>query len=228
MTALASCLFLRSGRRQWRAYAVLLLPAAAMVGIASASSMQLGIRYILPAFPLVYLFAGHVGSWLEQPRWLWRKAWVGACLPALLLGMRYHPYHLAYFNELSGGPIEGPNHLLDSNIDWGQDLRELHEFLRDQKVDELGLVYFGMVPPARLGFHYRVPLSFKQVRAAGTLPSGWYAVSVNFVHGRPHTIRDSNDEVRAVGAYEFSYFERLVPVARIGWSINVYRASDGP
>ena len=29
-------------------------------------------------------------------------------------------------------------------------------------------------------------------------------------------------------AYEFDYFRRLDPVARIGWSINVYHVGDGP
>ena len=226
LTALASSLLSRAGQRQWRALAAVLMPAVLMVGIASASHMQLGIRYILPAFPLIYLFAGHVGAWLTRPGWNWRKLWIGACLPALLFGLRYHPHHLAYFNELSGGPVEGGQHLLDSNIDWGQDLRELHEYLRDQKVEKIGLAYFGMVPPARLGFDYHLPLSFKQVRAAGALPAGWYAVSVNFVQGRPHTIRDADDKVRAAGADEFAYFRRLVPVARIGWSINVYHVSD--
>jgi hypothetical protein len=227
VTAVCSGLFLRAGRRLWRSHFVLLLPAGLVVGIASASHMQLGIRYMLPAFPLIYLFAGHVGAWLAVPRWNWGKAWVGLCLFALLLGLRYHPHHLAYFNELSGGPVGGPTHLLDSNIDWGQDLRELHEYLNAQKVESVSLAYFGMVPPARLGFNYQIPPSFKQVHAAGGLPGGWYAVSVNFVQGRPHTIRDANDESRAAGAYEFIYFQRLVPVARIGWSIYVYKVSDG-
>src|SRR5439155_22186730 len=35
------------------------------------------------------------------------------------------PHSLSYFNELAGGPENGPAHLLDANIDWGQDLLEL-------------------------------------------------------------------------------------------------------
>lgn len=66
-----------------------------------------------------------------------------------------------------------------------------------------------------------------QVRAGGSLPAGWYAVSVNFVQGRPHTIRDSDDQVRFAGLDEFGYFRRLVPVARIGWSIDIYRVVAG-
>lgn len=232
LTSLVSFLFWRVGRRLLRDHAAVLLPAALIVGIASMSHMQLGIRYILPAFPLVYLFAGHVGTWLTRPRWSWRKIWVTACLPALLIGLRYHPHHLAYFNELSGGPVQGREHLLDSNIDWGQDLRGLQEYLRDQKIETLRLAYFGMVPPARLGISYHLPPSDMQVRSRGSLPAGWYAVSINFVQGRPHTIRDFDDEVRSVGLDEFGYFRRFVPVARIGWSIDVYRivaaGSSGP
>jgi hypothetical protein len=228
LTALAACHLVRSSRRLWRTHLLLLAPAGLVLGIASASHMQLGIRYILPAFPLIYLFTGNLGAWMTQPHWHWRKVWIAACAPALLLGLRYHPHHLAYFNELSGGPIAGPKHLLDSNIDWGQDLRELHAYLRERNVESLGLAYFGMVPPARLGFQYHLPFSYKQVRAAGAIPAGWYAVSVNFVHGRPHTIRDFTDEVRATDRDEFIYFQRLSPVARIGWSIYVYHVSEGP
>lgn len=228
LTALASSLCLRSGRKMWRAHLAALIPAALVVGIASASHMQLGIRYILPAFPLIYLFAGHVGSWLRGPRWNWGRVWVGLCLPALLFGLRYHPHHLAYFNELSGGPIDGPRHLLDSNIDWGQDLRELQAYLRTQNIESVGLAYFGMVPPARLGIHYHLPPSKNQVRVVGGVPPGWYAVSVNFVEGRPHTIRDADDHIRPADADEFGYFFPRVPIARIGWSINVYRIAQAP
>jgi hypothetical protein len=41
----------------------------------------------------------------------------------------YYPHSLSYFNELVGGPMGGPKHLLDSNIDWGQDLFYLKDWL---------------------------------------------------------------------------------------------------
>ena len=192
MTALASCLFSRVGRRHWRAHAALAFAAGGADGgnrcrvpHASGDSIySAGVSFGL------YLFTGHLGAWLTQIKcWNWRKIWVGVCLAALPCGLRYHPHHLAYFNELSGGPVEGSNHVLYWNIDWGQDLRELHEYLIDQKIEFVRLAYFGMVPPGRMGFHYQLPLSLKQVHAAGAIPPGWYAVSVNFVQGRPHTIR---------------------------------------
>ena len=38
--------------------------------------------------------------------------------------------HLAYFNELAGGPLGGREHLLDSNLDWGQNLGGLKHIPR--------------------------------------------------------------------------------------------------
>ncbi|MSR56113.1 MAG: phospholipid carrier-dependent glycosyltransferase [Planctomycetaceae bacterium] len=226
LTALATCLLSRAGRRQWRTQLLLLAPSALVVGIASASGMQLGVRYVLPAFPLIYLFASQIGAWITWPRWTWRTAWVGVFLAGLSLGLRYHPHHLAYFNELSGGPVGGRNHLLDSNLDWGQDLRELRDYLHDTGIEKVSLAYFGMVPPAQLGINYRLPPSSTQIIAAGGVPPGWYAVSVNFVQGRPHTIRDADDRIRAAGGNEFGYFRGLTPTARIGGSIDVYQVAE--
>jgi len=39
-----------------------------------------------------------------------------------------YPHSLSYFNELAGGPKNGPAHLLNSNIDWGQDLLFLEKW----------------------------------------------------------------------------------------------------
>ena len=57
------------------------------------------------------------------------------------------PY-LAYFNELAGGPRNGYRSLVDSNLDWGQDLRNLKRWLREREIEEpINLCYFGMADP---------------------------------------------------------------------------------
>lgn len=112
----------------------------------------------------------------------------------------------------------GRQHLVDSNIDWGQDLHSLKQFLDEQHVDEIGLAYFGTVIPSRVGIVAKAPPSRFPV-------PGWYAVSVNFVQGRPHAIRDANGNRTQVGIEEFGYFRFFEPVARIGYSIDVYHLS---
>jgi hypothetical protein len=213
---------------RFRMLALLGVPIVALLGVASNSSMQLGVRYILPIFPFLYLLASYAGTIWTQPAGKFRKILLSLGVPFLLWGLRYHPHHLAYFNELAGGPAAGSEHLLDSNIDWGQDLYELSEYLQAHQIEEVGLAYFGMLPPARLGIPYHFPPSISQVQLMHQIPPGWYAISVNFVAGRPHTIRDRDDSSRAVNYLEFGYFRELTPAARIGWSINLYRVDYEP
>src|SRR3954447_12595388 len=39
---------------------------------------------------------------------------------------------MAFFNILSGGPAKGPEYLVDSNIDWGQDVKKLKNWWASQ------------------------------------------------------------------------------------------------
>lgn len=198
----------------WRVQALLWAPVLAIFASASAIGMQLGIRYILPAFPLAYLAAAQAARWLDWKRFRFRTLLILPLVVLLPCSLRFHPEHLAYFNELAGGPLGGRNHLLDSNLDWGQDLGALGRFLEQEQLGKIGLAYFGMAPPAEFGIEYRLP-------SDQPLP-GWYAVSVNFARGYPHTIRNPDGTMRSADLNEFAYFQNFVPVARIGASIDVY------
>jgi hypothetical protein len=58
------------------------------------------------------------------------------CLLATITStLRVYPHQLAYFNEAAGGPENGWKHLLHSNLDWGQDLLLVNEWLSRHKVD---------------------------------------------------------------------------------------------
>ena len=203
-----------------RRRAVCLLIAAAILPVlASGSANQIGVRYVLPTRPLLHLFAGQAARWLSDSRRrvVWLIVWAATLTAPLAL--RFHPHHLAYFNVLAGGPARGGWHLVDSNIDWGQDLHALKAFMDERQLHEIGLAYFGTVVPARIGINATpLPSRFPQ--------PGWYAVSVNFVHGRPHAIRDQNGDRTQVGIGEFGYFRFFEPVARIGYSIDVYHLTD--
>lgn len=208
-----------------RRHAIFLLIAALILPIiASGSSNQIGIRYVLPTFPLLFVFAGQTARCLDIKKpassaqmWGVRFAWVA--LLAAPLALRFHPHHLAYFNVLAGGPAEGRWHLVDSNIDWGQDLHALKGYLDQQQLTDVGLAYFGTVIPAKVGItSHRPPSRFPQ--------PGWHAISVNFVQGRPHAIRDDNGDRTQVGIEEFGYFRFFEPVAKIGYSIYVYRITQ--
>ncbi len=65
--------------------------------------------------------------------------------------LRNHPHHLAYFNEIAGGPANGYRHLVDSNLDWGQDLKRLAAWATRAGSPPLKLSYFGSADPAYYG-----------------------------------------------------------------------------
>ncbi len=213
-------LFRRRGeRRRWALQAVFLLPAVVLLVVAGGSAMQLGIRYVLPLFPFLYIAIGQVTCWRALQRQKLRLTLMVACTLIVLAPLRFHPHQIAYFNELAGGPANGYRHLLDSNLDWGQDLNALAHYLDENRIDRVGLAYFGTFPPAALGIAFELPPAF-------VLQPGWYAVSENFVRGRPHIVRRPDGSFAPVDFGQYAYFQKLKPVARVGYSIEVYHLPE--
>lgn len=208
------------GALAWRRRMWCLLPAALMLAVASSSGMQLGIRYVLPAIPLLLLFISEIATGWSWPqthcRPLLLAAWLLLCDP-----WSAHPEYLAYFNTLAGGSELGRFHLLDSNLDWGQDLHELKQFVAEHpEAEPLSLAYFGTLPPESLGLKYENP-------PINIPRAGWHAVSVNFVMGLPGGTRNGHGSIRAVYPGEdFSYFRLFKPEHRIGASIDVYHLTE--
>ncbi len=149
------------------------------------SHLNIGQRHILPVYPVLFIGLGWVASLLTAPR---------AGLPivgAALLGWHawsaasIAPNFLAYFNELAGGPEHGREHLIDSSLDWGQDLPQLKDWLaRNAGNAPVYLSYFGTGEPAyyhlhvhRLAFpnNFQLPVFYEQ------LDPGIYCISVNVV-----------------------------------------------
>jgi Dolichyl-phosphate-mannose-protein mannosyltransferase len=218
-------LVMPSGRpRRWATQAVILLPALVVLIVAETSPMQLGIRYVLPVIPFAILFASQAAGWFNWKQFPARSLATTVLAAVMVLSIRYHPEHLSYFNELAGGPLGGREHLLDSNLDWGQDLGGLKKYLDEQPAEqgtnrEIGLAYFGTVPPAALGIHYHLP--------PGNAPQpGRFAVSVNFEQGRPHWVRTPAGTIQPVNIGQFEYFSFFQPVARIGYSIDVFELTE--
>jgi hypothetical protein len=126
-----------------------------------------------------------------------------------------HPHYLAYFNELIGGPDNGYKYLVDSNLDWGQDLKGLKAFMREHGISRINLSYFGSDAPERYGISYvRLPsfvLRGGDRQHKDSDPPGWYAISVSCLQGSYLMNRDL-----------FEPFKSLKPVAKIGYSIFIY------
>jgi hypothetical protein len=173
-----------------------------------------GIRYLLPAFPFLILLAGRGIDALL------RLGTTGAAAVGVLLAWQVAacalatPHQLAYFNELAGGPDHGRRLLLDSNLDWGQDLGRLKAYMDANGITSTCLGYFGHVDPHLYGIDYSFP---------PTNPApGRCAVSANFLAGYPYGITYAGEKILSVRKGVWSWFDRYQPVTRVGRSIYIF------
>lgn len=171
------------------------------------SSLNIGHRHLLPMIPAMLILAGAVGqavvgysvegapfgAWSRWPRG--RRALAGA-VAALLVwhageSLWIAPDYLAYFNELSGGPSQGYRHLVDSSLDWGQDLPGLKTWLDREGLQGAGhppvyLSYFGTALPSFYQIDAQTLASFPDrapVEEPKPLEPGVYCFSATMLQG---------------------------------------------
>ncbi|MBI5945511.1 MAG: glycosyltransferase family 39 protein [Chloroflexi bacterium] len=92
---------------------------------------QIGIRYYLPVFPLLYVFSGFLFvRWTDFS--LIQKSLSFALLIYLFVSVStYYPYQMSYMNELIGKRINSYKYLADSNLDWSQAKNEYQQYQKD-------------------------------------------------------------------------------------------------
>jgi hypothetical protein len=190
-------------------------------------------RYVLPCFPFAFIWIGQAvrcldGESLFHRRdagatvrgslgsWGLRVVFAVALLESLGSSLWVYPHSGSYFNLAVGGPMHGPQYLLSSNIDWGQDLLNLKRWLdAHPEAAPLHLAYKGYVDPQTAGIEpQEVPRGIfpgehavgPRAQELGPQP-GWFAVSVSKLYER-----DS----------PYAYLRRFEPVATAGYSIYIY------
>ncbi|WP_428936961.1 glycosyltransferase family 39 protein [Fontivita pretiosa] len=195
-----------------RRIGVLLIPAMLFLLASMSSRVNIGVRHVLPVIPLLYLIIVHVLAGTRR-----RGIIVALMILALLETAWVHPDYLAFFNTLVGGPGNGDRYLLDSNLDWGQDQARARRWLAEHaKGRTVSLRVFG---------HPRLrqwPADGYQIVAAGEPARGLLLVSRNVFWGLyPCVYTDSQGRTRPEPDVSWA-LDRLRPVARIGFSIDVY------
>ncbi|HEY4305839.1 MAG TPA: phospholipid carrier-dependent glycosyltransferase [Gemmatimonadaceae bacterium] len=191
-------------RKEFEASIPLCVVVAIMI-VAMVSNVDIGIRHILPLYPFLALLAarGAIDLWAHVERARIAKGLTTALVAsALFIVVRAHPDHLAYFNLLAGAH---PDHILvDSNLDWGQDLYRLTDVMKRAKIDSITIAYFGSaqlqwagVPNARrLGVH--------------EITTGWIAASRTNLAGV------------WIGPELAWLYDNFKPVGKVGESLVLY------
>ena len=233
LVALAGCArFFIVPRAQFRDEFILLCPAVAILVVVSTQfGFSQHMRYILPAFPFVFVWVGRLAALLSDKHRVGAGIALGALACSIGSSLWCYPHSLSYFNAIVGGPVGGPAHLIHSNVDWGQDLLYLKRWVDDHPTARpLKMAYFGYFDPIYAGIAYEPLTSISahtsQATATETIPPGWYAISINFVRGFPYHIYKGDGARANVPQGALATFQRIEPVAMAGYSIYIYHVLD--
>jgi hypothetical protein len=208
----------RRWRRELSSLWIVIPPLFLIYILSFHYAKEYGVRYLLPAFPFLLLLAGRgVDALLRWGRY--GTAVVGVLLAWQVAACTLNaPHHIAYFNELAGGPDHARHLLLDSNLDWGQDLGRLKEYLDAQGMSHICLIYFGHVDPRFYGIDYFFP---------PTQPTpGWCALSANFLGGSPYSVTYVGERILQANPNVWTWFDQFKPVARVGRSIYIFNVTE--
>jgi len=205
--ALFVSIFFRNANATWRDELTVLIPLLAIfVFISSQDGFSIHPRYVVFVLPLIYIFVSKVASSRVNKKWV---SGLTIILLAWVFGssMSFYPHSMSYFNELAGKPKNYPQHLLGSNIDWGQEAYALRAWVeRNPEARPLYISYSTPIPLEKLG-----------IESEGAVPNeptiGWMVVGVNDLFTRDGRL---------------DWLKEHELIGMIGYSVWIYHvASDG-
>jgi len=209
-------------RAELAAVAPLLVLFAVYWAFSLTSNLNIGHRHILPVYPTLFILAAGLAAPGVFTGWR-RSAMLGSLVAGLLFAnARVAPHYLAFFNVFAGGPANGHRLLVDSSLDWGQDLPGLARWLREHNggpdAAPVFLSYFGTGEPD----YYRIAATrlpfvngFKQVPPWSEPKGGLYCVSATMLEEVYSPVRGGftlEDEK------EYQDRRRAEPVFRAYWT----------
>ena len=215
--------YLKGVRRASADLIFILAPIAMYFILFSVHHQSIGLRYILPIYPFLFMLAGTaLGQVKIAGLKTWRYITVAVLCVWYLIGtITVYPHYLAYFNEAAGGPDNGYRYLVDSNLDWGQDLKGLGLYLKEKGVDKIHLSYFGTADPNYYGIRYEwmpsyyLPEDYRdrsaRMRSFAFPKTGMLAISATNLQNVYFSDKQFYD-----------WLKRYEPIDKIGYSIFIY------
>lgn len=203
----------------------LVLPVL-LLAVASGASVAIGVRHVLPIYPFLAVFAAGLavrGRAVLRPRPHRGGAALLRLAPVALLACHAveaavaFPHYIPWFNRLAGGSARGPYWLTDSNVDWGQAMQGLGEWLKlNPQVRGVYLAPFWVGDPAAHG------ISHQRLFGSGVVPEGEH----EFLPDEPQVIAISANVLVGVGDRErrdlYAWLRPRRPLAVIGHAMFLY------
>jgi 4-amino-4-deoxy-L-arabinose transferase-like glycosyltransferase len=214
---------------RWRRLAPALVALTVLVSVIP-SRINIGVRHVLQLYPLlaIYVGPGLAALWRAARPRLGRAAAIALAAWQLAIPFAAAPDYLPWFNLLAGRHPEDV--LLDSDLDWGQDLLRLERVLAERGVTRMSIAYFGPsnlcrehLPPGRWLRPYE--------RVTGTV-----VISEMYLKGvaSPYYVNGDYCDRKQLSPFshpdydQFAWLRAYTPVARVGASILVYEIPPEP
>ncbi|MGH7197613.1 MAG: hypothetical protein ACREH5_02585, partial [Candidatus Omnitrophota bacterium] len=209
-------------RKDRAAKLFLILPALVYFSFAVWSRMNIGLRHILPIYPFLFVFAGGAAVELWRCQTRVRKGLVLLGVWFFWSSMSSYPHYLSFFNELAGGAENGHRVLIDSNLDWGQDLKGLKRWMESQGVKKIQFLYFGLAYPEYYGIDAAYPpgswVRYDPPATQSAEVPNYIVISADLLYGTDIYVLEPEKQKEFVRK-----FRTKTPVAVIGHSLYVYR-----
>lgn len=198
------------------------------------SPLNIGIRHILPTMPFIYILtAGALKKWIGSfeniKKFKFNLVLIKEILIIILIIWYFaeillvSPHFLSYFNQFAGGTNNGYRYAVDSNYDWGQDLKRLKIFVKEKNIDKIAIDYFG---GGNLKYYLGEKVEYWQSSKGNPKDYGikWLAISINNLQsalGKLHSGQNRNpkDEYQWLKEIRDPYN----PDFKAGKSIFIYK-----
>lgn len=172
----------------------------------------LGVRFLIPIIPfLSIIMANYIKGVIFSKKIYKKFVIIPLLLWYMIIPFKIYPHFLSYFNELVGGSKNGYLCLLDSDLDWDQDIKGLANFIRERKIEKIKLSHFGIIPPEIYGINYE--------NLDCTPTSGIIAISANHLQG----YNPFHGKARC-----YTWLKKFTPFHKIGNTIFIYDISSPP
>ena len=234
----ADPLLSRSERRRWLDECFVLVPMLAVLFmVSSQTGINKHLRYLLPAYPFAIIWISQIGHLIELSSGRFRH-WAsvlttGLLASSILSSLWIYPHSMSYFNEIAGGPRRGDDHLINSNVDWGQDLFFLKDKMKQHGWDRVGMVYWGRYDARLAGVDFDLPPNLSiadlsgQSEQAPVVPSpGIYAISINQLRGYRFVAPNGEGGLQQGLPDGYQYFQRWKPIGTVGYSMRLFEISE--
>ena len=213
----------QAARKRDQRFVWLLVPFAIYTVFVLFSNIDIGVRYYLPAYPFLFILGAVLLSRLLISKRVARLGMIIALMLFAWIGVeavRAFPNHMSYMNQLAS---RAPHwwYLSDSNVEWGDDLKGLADYLHAHGETR--------VTDGTLGGWFI--LHFYGIERVEALlpppkdPPRYIAIGASYMNGSviPSGLGDWHRATDDERVNFFAAYRNRVPEAIIGGSIYVFR-----